>query len=121
MKKLNYMEERWKVHVGSYMDNCNMAVIIECKDGDDVITVNLGNDIGNGSQIQPFMAFLDTNNCPHIAEAIEAAGLAKPYIRFGQPVIKQSGYVSYPLYVFDEKVLREYNSKEVNDYVRSIA
>ena len=118
-KKFLYLDDKWTIEVASYQDNGNLALIIGCKDGDDVPTVNLGSDIGNGTKMPKFAAFLDVNNCPHIDEVFEKAGIAKPYMRFGEPVTADSGFVTYPLYQFDEAILREYDPKGVEEYIRS--
>lgn len=73
------------------------------------VTVNLGHDIGNNSIMLWNQAFIDVNNNPNILEWIEENGLAEPVIRFGEQVIACSGFCEYPLYVFNEDKLKEFD------------
>jgi hypothetical protein len=60
-----------------------------------VITVNLDCHTNRRTQSDT-RAYLDTNNCPGIAEFLEKNGIAKFAGQFAQ-----SGYCTYPLYEFD--------------------
>ena len=73
------------------------------------VTVNLGHDIGNNSIMLWNQAFIDVNNNPNILEWIEENDLAEPVIRFGEQVIACSGFCEYPLYVFNEDKLKEFD------------
>lgn len=64
---------------------------------DGVVSVNLGEFIGI-----PNACYLDTNNLPNIDIALEQAGLGKR-----TDMKKRSGFCEYPLFVFDEEVLKE--------------
>lgn len=70
-------------------------------------TVNLGSDIGNGTIMPKYCAFLDTNNNPGIDEYLHEAKLAEPYTRFGSVVTAQSGWCEYPLYKFNKEALKK--------------
>lgn len=86
------------------------------KDPITTVTVNLGNDIGNGSFMQPFCAFIDTNNNPNVEEFLEENDLAHPYTRFGSPVMGYSGYCEYPLYKFNKNKLMELDPEGTKEY-----
>lgn len=73
------------------------------------VTVNLGHDVGNNSIMLWNQAFIDVNNNPNILEWIEENSLAEPVIRFGEQVIACSGFCEYPLYVFNEDKLKEFD------------
>lgn len=118
-KKLQYAGLKWAVNISSY-SNGNMAVTAKSRFEEETITVNLGTDIGNGSTIQPFMAYLDTNNCPGIGKILAQAEIAEPYVRFGKPVSMKSGYCNYPLYVFNKSVLKEFDPSGLEVYEKEI-
>ena len=86
------------------------------KDPVTTLTVNLGNDIGNGSFMQPFCAFIDMNNNPGAEAFLKENNLAKPYTRFGSPVMGYSGYCEYPLYQFDRDKLMELDPEGTKEY-----
>jgi hypothetical protein len=50
---------------------------------------------------------LDTNNYPGIDAYLVKNNLAEPYKRFGSVVTAQSGFCEYPLYKFNEEVLKK--------------
>ena len=118
-KKIVYAGLKWKVMVSSY-SNGNMAIIVKSRYEEETITVNLGTDIGNDSKIQPYMAFLDTNNCPRIEKALVESSIAEPYVRFGKPVVAKSGYCTYPLFSFNSRLLEEYDPEGTSSYQKEI-
>ena len=123
MKTFEYNNTELRLHVGNYQAN-SIAMALTATDLEGspyaVFSVNLGTDIGNGSYVQHGCTFLDTNNCPGIGEALESAGLAEKYTRFGSSVEKQSGFCSYPLYEFNLDNLAEYvPQSEIDAYTNT--
>lgn len=118
-KKVLYAGLKWTIKVAAYT-NGNMAIIVKSRYEEETITVNLGTDIGNDSKIQPYMAFLDTNNCPGIERVIVEAGIAEPYMRFGKPVVAKSGFCTYPLFSFNSRLLEEYDPEGTTSYQKEI-
>ncbi len=55
-------------------------------------------------------AYIDTNNCP-FADAVLKAGLATD-----TGLTKQSGFCTYPLWLFDEDFLKEIGGEEYEEY-----
>lgn len=97
-----------------------LAVCIQLcdKDGEpfDTITKNLGNNAGNGSIVNPYCGWIDTNNCPGAVEFIIKNGLGQPYIRFGSPVMMSSGMCQYPYYQFNKEKLTELDPEGTAEY-----
>lgn len=118
-KKILYAGLKWKLMVSSYI-NGNMAITVKSRYEEETITVNLGTDIGNDSKIQPYMAFLDTNNCPRIERVLVEADIAEPYMRFGKPVVAKSGFCTYPLFSFKSRLLEEYDPEGTAKYQKEI-
>ena len=111
------------VKVGNYLDN-PMAMSIQLSDEGEPyahISLNLGNDIGNGSFVQHGSTFIDTSNYPWAADVLEEAGLAEPYTRFGEPVVMYSGFCAYPLMQFHLAELAEYDPEGVEKYTETWA
>jgi hypothetical protein len=83
-------------------------------------TVNLGSEIGNGTIMPKYCAFLDTNNYPGIDAYLVKNNLAEPYKRFGSVVTAQSGFCEYPLYKFNEEALKKVvPQKDIEKYEAS--
>lgn len=81
------------------------------------VTVNLGIDIGNNAIIPQYTAFVDTNNLdPNLVQLLVQDGLMTPYVRFGVPVTKESGYCMYPLYSFNVQKLRDSDPEGCKEY-----
>lgn len=99
------------LEVASYTNN-PLSIAILLKDAEDMTpfttaTVNIGRYTGNGSVLGPYCAFLDTNNNPTLEEFLIRNHIARPYTRFGEPVYGASGFMEYPLYEFDQELLRQ--------------
>lgn len=100
--------------VSRYVDDpvC-MAVLMNDLDDQEnssmPITVNLGVDSGNETIMPRNCAYLDENNYPGLGQTLEKFDIARPYVRWGVPQRKQSGFVSYPLYEFNEYALESFD------------
>ena len=68
-------------------------------------TVNLGNDIGDGTPMPYGCAFLDEFNMPGIGQIFLEAGIAHPYVGIGGPVYMEFAGKRYILYEFAENAL----------------
>lgn len=118
------LEMDMTLKVRRYIDcPTNMAIVLYEVEGGapecyGVATVNLGWDIGNSTIMPRNCAFLDVNNLPDIERFVQQAGLAVPYTRRGATVEKQSGWVSYPLYEFDEGMLAKADPAGWSEHVR---
>lgn len=120
MSQLTYRNYDLDMHV-SYYPSHPMVMAVTFTDAEDgmpfgAASVNLGNDIGNGSYMQYGSTFIDENNMPGIAQAMQEAGLCEPYTRFGEPVMGQSGWCEYPLMTFDMDKLYEIDPLGVDMY-----
>lgn len=108
------------LEVASYTNN-PLSIAILLKDAEDrapftTATVNIGKYTGNGSVLSPYCAYLDTNNNPTIEEFLIRNHLARPYTRFGEPVYGASGYMEYPLYEFDQELLKQIDPEGCAQY-----
>ena len=90
--KINYYGEEKEVEVrkGFYAEPKNLVLALyEEEEVLGIVTVNFSDEI-----LENDRAFLDTNNFPWIEEALKDCGF---YLYRN----KQSGFCSYPLWVFD--------------------
>lgn len=103
MYKLEFLDEEYEVEAfkASYVENDNIAVIIENEDFEEVLTVNL-KDIPTSKNC----AFIDTNNVKWAEKFLQENKIAKPTGRYGF-----SGFCSYPEYQFDMSKLKEYEDE----------
>lgn len=101
-----------KLAVGTYSNSIG-GMAIQAYDDEGpfgTFTVNLVE-----RPIQPYdalpknCAYLDTNNMPDLPEILQKEGLAEPVLFQGEPVSRDSGYCTYPLYEFDVDKLKEYD------------
>lgn len=88
----------WKLELkkGIYNTFSNLAIeAVNTEDGDPfaILTVNLG-------PLEHGYAYIDTNNCEWAPKFLKANKIAKDTGLEGH-----SGYCTYPLYKFNEKVL----------------
>ena len=94
-----YNKRKMRVEEDRYYTNGQLAILVFDEDDNEfygVLTVNLDDPrcdlINNGLKMQ----YLDVNNWPNIEEILaDYLWLEKTDIS------KQSGYVNYPLYMFD--------------------
>ena len=118
MRKLTAVNglEVKKLEVGSYPASpMAMWVRLEYEDGEqDILTFNLGNyQVGYGPETGPFASFIQTATSylaelpQYMIDWIYENGIAEPYCKFGQPVSADFLYESYPLFSFNEDLLRE--------------
>ena len=117
--KSSYMEYDCDLKIGYYaLDQNCMSLNLVDKNDEPVtsITTNLGNDIGNGSIMQFCCGFVDVNNNPNIEQFIKENELGEPYMRFGEPVIMQSGFCQYPLYQFNQEKLEQLDKVGFENY-----
>ena len=117
-----YTNAKMRLTLGTYMTNPScMAISLLMAEGGDYqdepygnLTVNLSD---NDELLPMYYAYVDVNNMPEVENILQASGLAKPV-----GTKRQSGFVLYPLYVFDKNVLSEYvPEKELEIYEDSYA
>ena len=90
--------------VSRYANNDHIALGIWCEDGPFAdLTVNLP-DV---KRYPKNFGYVDTNNFPQGLELIERLGIGK-----WTGILKPSGWCTYPLYEFDEAVLKEWTEGE---------
>lgn len=102
MKEKKYYEislygQTWRVALyKAEYEMGGLAIEMITDEGEDfaTLTVNLGGGIGENE------AFIDTNNCSWAEEFLKKNKIARPT---GET--RCSGFCTYPLYRFDEKVL----------------
>jgi hypothetical protein len=66
-----------------------------------------------GGDVPPFSAFLDVNHLEGAREFVEKSGLAED-----TGITRRSGFVTYPLYLFNAEALRELFPFEMERYER---
>lgn len=120
--KDTYTDAKMRMTLGTYMANPScMAISLLMTEGGDYpdepygnLTVNLSD---NNELLPMYYAYIDVNNMPEAEKVLQTSGLAKPV-----GAVRQSGFVSYPLYAFDRNVLAEYvPEKELEIYENSYA
>ena len=123
-KTLSFNGTEYTVKVGNYPSHpLAMWVSIQnvkatsCEN--EIITVNLGNFYRDSTFVQPGSSFINTGSGfeEHYIKLLEETNLAKPYVCFGKPFYKGSGFNDYPLYEFDKKMLQELDPKGWASYM----
>ena len=123
-KTFEYNGKEYELRIGSYpMAPLAMFVAIQEKGNQDpsnerIISVCLGNYQSEGSFVQPGCTFIDVNNSPDAIDILEKSGLAEPYVKWGEIVEMQSGFVSYPVYQFNQMKLQELDPKGFEQYMQ---
>ena len=84
---------------------------------DDEPYVTLSVNLPEHDPIKPNQTFIDTNNCYGVEEFLGSLSGAKQVTENGVPVTAQSGYCTYPLYEFDENLLRELDAAGYEEYL----
>ena len=122
---LNTMNYQVDLSVACYAsDRTNIALMLTIADGEEAgeefcdLTVNLGADIGNGTVMPRSCGFVNVHDFPGAEKFITENGLGEPYTRFGETVCAYSGFVTFPLYRFDEKRLAELDPKGFELYAQ---
>lgn len=106
MYELEFNKKKIKVEAfkTSYTTNDNLAVIVENKDFEAVLTVNLEDGLSKDC------AYIDTNNVEWAEKFLQENQIAKP-----TGWIKNSGYCAYPEYRFDLSKLKDYEKERDED------
>lgn len=123
-KTFEYEGKEYELRMGAYpMAPLAMFVAIQEKGNKDpsnerIISVCLGNYQSEGSFVQPGCTFIDVNNSPDAIAMLEKTGLAEPYIKWGEVVEMQSGFVSYPVYQFNQMKLMELDPNGFEQYMK---
>ena len=122
-KTFEYEGKEYELRIGSYpMAPLAMFVGIQEKGNQDpsnerILSVCLGNYQSEGSFVQPFCTFIDINNSPDAIDILEQSGLAEPYVKWGEIVEMQSGFVLYPVYQFNQNMLQELDPQGCEKYM----
>lgn len=119
---LEYNGKEYEVNIGAYPP-APLAMYVSLKekeenDSKQIITVCLGNYQSEDSFVQHGCSFIDINNNPCIVNLLEQTGFAKPYIKWGQVIEMQSGFVSYPVYEFNKNMLKELDPQGFEEYTK---
>ena len=117
MNKQLEMESRFsgkvtlELEINSYMDNNRMYIGLVEPDGEHFanLTVNIS------APCPDYCGYVDINNCPELERFIEKYGLGEFTGMMGQ-----SGYCSYPLYLFNPEKLREAAPEDMELFERTV-
>ena len=103
MYELEFMGKKIKVEAfkSCYMTNDNLAVVLENKNFEDVLTVNLAE-----KPTDKQCAFIDTNNVKYAENFLQENKIAQPTGRY-----TMSGFCTYPEYRFDMSKLKNYENE----------
>lgn len=103
MYELEFMNKKIKVEAfkTNYITNDNLAVVLENKDFQEDLTVNLVDYPTNKD-----CAFIDTNNVKWAEKFLQENKIAQPTGRYGM-----SGFCTYPEYRFDLSKLKDYENE----------
>ena len=69
--------------------------------------------------LKPNQTFIDTNNCFGAEAFLESLDGAKKVTVNGIPVTERSGYCTYPLYEFDENLLRQLDAPGYEEHLKN--
>ena len=107
MYELEFNKKKIKVQAFKtcYMTNDNLAVVLENKEFEDVLTVNLAE-----SPTDNQCAFIDTNNVKYAEKFLQDNKIAQPTGRYAM-----SGFCTYPEYRFDMSKLKDYDDESEDD------
>ena len=120
MNKQLEMESRFsgkvklELEISSYMDNNRIYIGLVEVDGEYPepfadLTVNIS------APCPDYCGYVDTNNCPELEGFIEKHGLGEFTGLMGN-----SGFCSYPLYLFDPEKLREVAPEGMENFERTV-
>lgn len=112
MKLFAFMGHEFSIKVAKYQNNGHLAIdLYEYEKGYTKpyarLTVNLSDDElfdFFSEEDKKFAAFVDTNNVPDAENFIKLYHLGR-FTGFYGP----SGWMSYPMYIFDKELLSEYD------------
>ena len=107
MYELEFMNKKIKVEAfkTNYITNDNLAVVLENKDFQEDLTVNLVDYPTNKD-----CAFIDTNNVKWAENFLQENQIAHPTGRYAI-----SGYCTYPEYRFDMSKLKDYQDENAGN------
>ena len=120
MNKQLEMESRFsgkvklELEISSYMDNSRIYIGLVEVDGEYPepfadLTVNIS------APCPDYCGYVDINNCPELEGFIEKHGLGEFTGLMGN-----SGFCSYPLYLFDPEKLREVAPEGMENFERTV-
>lgn len=122
MKKLEILGKKYSVKILNYSNSpLAMFIGLECGEGEDKdlmpITTCLGERYCEYSFVQLNTSFVNINS-PDMSKVWEAVRLlgGEPYTKFGSQVYLGSGFVDYPLFMFSEDKLKEYDPEGYEAY-----
>lgn len=103
MYKLDFLDREYKVEAfrTSYLKNNTLAVMVENKDIQECLTVNLNTTLTDKN-----CAYVDTNNVKWAENFLQENKIAHPT---GRCAI--SGFCTYPEYRFDMSKLKDYETE----------
>ena len=101
------------LEINQYMNNDNIYIGLSLPDEEDEfygdVTVNLSNEL------PPYCGYLDVDGIPSIEDFIKENKLGED-----SGLKKQSGFVEYPLYIFNPEKLREICPKQTERYEKDM-
>lgn len=126
IKTLSWNGTEYAVKVGNYQTH-PLAMWVCLQDTkvpfpeNEIITVNLGNYYREDTFVQPGSSFINTGYGieDRYIKLLKDTHLAEPYVCFGEPYYKGSGFNDYPLYDFNRKMLQELDPKGWDTYLKT--
>lgn len=101
------------LEINQYMNNDNIYIGLSLPNEDSEFygdaTVNLS------EELPPYCGYLDVDGIPNIEEFVKENGLGEDTGK-----TKRSGFVEYPLYIFNPEKLREICPKQVERYEKDL-
>ena len=101
------------LEINQYMNNDNLYIGLSLPNEDSEffgdMTVNLSNEL------PPFCAYLDVNGIPGIEDFVTKNKLGED-----SGMKKRSGFVEYPLYIFNPEKLKDICPKQVERYEKDL-
>lgn len=100
-----------ELEIASYMNNNRMYIGLIDENGKHFADMTVNID----SPCPDYCGYIDINNCPELEDFIEKHGLGEFTGLMGQ-----SGFCSYPLYLFNVEKLREAAPESMEHFERTV-
>lgn len=122
---LVFGQKEYVVRVGSFRKG-QMALRLEAKDAEQSyrqepkrITYNMGNWSSFNLPMPKNCSFVDVVRHRNVETFLKQTGLAKPYVRNNEEVVRNDGNEWYPVYQFDPDMLSALDAAGYSNYSRT--
>ena len=118
-KIVEYNSTKVYFEIANYCSDPTIMALSLFSAEDDELYTTLSVNLPKHDEIRVNQTFIDTNNNPGAEDFLRSLSGARQVTENGIPVTAQSGYCIYPLYEFDEELLRELDERGYEEYLNS--